>query len=436
MKRRLLVLVCLIPLLVGAQENVTSTVAGRVTITGSAQRLRVAMVQDADDLIKELDQLVGALPGKALPIYVQLYPESPGKPSAMGRSFFVSPQAESKYRLQIDLRLGPGNSFDRGEFESRLLEMLIMERTLRSLPPEETAEKVEVRPWLVDGLIEAMACRNGRGDRRMYSSLMESGGWMEVENLVDRTSFEGMDSLSRELFRASSGALVMALLSQSQGTQSMSKFLGKVAVFEGEQLTLVRTHFPLVNLGPKGLERWWMLQVAAMSEKKLTEAMTIPESESRLAKILQLYPVDTAGQPMQVGLDSWRMVAELKTKEDRVEAIRHTADLLAHLSFRCFPTYRPVIGGYLAILSNLGEGKTDEIETMMANLKTYREAEMKRFAQLTDLMDWYHLTSVREESGEFDDYLRVRENLRESSVGRQDPVNRYLDKVQKLFARD
>jgi hypothetical protein len=130
------------------------------------------------------------------------------------------------------------------------------------------------------------------------------------------------------------------------------------------------------------------------------------------------------------------MVAELKTKEDRVEAIRHTADLLAHLSFRCFPTYRPVIGGYLAILSNLGEGKTDEIETMMANLKTYREAEMKRFAQLTDLMDWYHLTSVREESGEFDDYLRVRENLRESSVGRQDPVNRYLDKVQKLFARD
>lgn len=179
-----------------------------------------------------------------------------------------------------------------------------------------------------------------------------------------------------------------------------------------------------------------MLQVAAMSEKKLTEAMTIPESESRLAKVLQLYPNDTAGQPMQVGLDSWRMVADLKTKEERVQAIRHTADLLAHLSFRCFPTYRPVIGGYLTILSNLGEGRTDEIEIMMANLKTYREAEMERFAQLTDLMDWYHLASVREESGEFDDYLRVRENLRKSNLVREDPVNRYLDRVQELFARD
>ena len=422
-------------LLAGGQDDTTSTVAGRVTMTGGTPPLRVAMVQDADSLIKEFDTLVGELAGKALPIYVQLYPAVEGKPSMMKRSFFVSPQGESKYRLQIDLRLGPGNSFDRGEFDRRLLEMILMERTLRSLPVEETAEKVEIRPWLVAGLLEAMAWRNGRGDRRMYSSLMESGGWVEVEKLVDRINLTELDVLSRELFRASSGALVMALLSQTQGTENMSKFLTRVAVFEGEQLTLLRTHFPEVNLGPEGLERWWMLQVAAMSEKKLTEVMTIPETDKRVGNILQLYLKDVRGRPMQVGLDSWRMVAELETKEERLEAVRYTVDLLAHLSFRCFPTYRPVIGDYLEIMSDLVKGKTDNIDERIAGIESYRKIEMERYAKVVDLMDWFHLVSVREESGAFDNYLRVRESLRHGGENRNDPMNRYLDKVQTAFEK-
>lgn len=419
----------------GGQDDTTSTVAGRVTMTGGTPPLRVAMVQDADSLIKEFDTLVGELAGKALPIYVQLYPAVDGKPSVMKRSFFVSSQGESKYRLQIDLRLGPGNSFDRGEFDRRLLEMILMERTLRSLPVEETAEKVEIRPWLVAGLLEAMAWRNGRGDRRMYSSLMESGGWVEVEKLVDRINLTELDVLSRELFRASSGALVMALLSQTQGTENMRKFLARVAVFEGEQLTLLRTHFPQVNLGPEGLERWWMLQVAAMSEKKLTEVMTIPETDRRVGKILQLHLKDVRGRPMQVGLDSWRMVAELETKEERLEAVRYTVDLLAHLSFRCFPTYRPVIGDYLEIMSDLVKGKTNNIDERIAGIESYRKTEMERHAKVVDLMDWFHLVSVREESGAFDNYLRVRESLRHVGENRNDPLNRYLDKVQTAFEK-
>ncbi|MGB0145247.1 MAG: hypothetical protein ACPGAP_10795 [Akkermansiaceae bacterium] len=419
----------------GGQDDTTSTVAGRVTMTGGTPPLRVAMVQDADSLIKEFDTLVGELAGKALPIYVQLYPAVDGKPSVMKRSFFVSSQGESKYRLQIDLRLGPGNSFDRGEFDRRLLEMILMERTLRSLPVEETAEKVEIRPWLVAGLLEAMAWRNGRGDRRMYSSLMESGGWVEVEKLVDRINLTELDVLSRELFRASSGALVMALLSQTQGTENMRKFLARVAVFEGEQLTLLRTHFPQVNLGPEGLERWWMLQVAAMSEKKLTEVMTIPETDRRVGKILQLHLKDVRGRPMQVGLDSWRMVAELETKEERLEAVRYTVDLLAHLSFRCFPTYRPVIGDYLEIMSDLVKGKTNNIDERIAGIESYRKIEMERHAKVVDLMDWFHLVSVREESGAFDNYLRVRESLRHGGENRNDPLNRYLDKVQTAFEK-
>ena len=430
-----LALICLLPTWLGAQENSTSTIGGRLKIYGGASSLRVAMVQDADIIIRDLDQLVGELPGKAFPIFLKLYPAVEGKSSRIGQQFLKPEGGDSKYLLQIDLRLGRGNSFDRKKLDKVILEMLLIERSLRALPPEQSSDRVEIRPWLVDGIGEALLWRKNRGDRRMYLSLMESGGWMEVAKMVDQTKVDALDVLSRELFRASSGALVMALLSQNQGTQSLSEFLNRVATFEGEQMTLLRSHFPQANLGKKGLDRWWMLQVAALSEKKLTEAMTIPETDKKLVNILELYLKDAKGRAVRLGLDSWKQVADLESQEERSEAVRPTSDLLAHLSFRCFPTYRPAIGGYLAILSNLAEGKTEEIDTMLGNLQSFRTAEVERHHQLVDLLNWYHLSSVKEESGEFEDYLRVKGNLRRGSELRDDPLQDYMDQVEKIFKK-
>jgi hypothetical protein len=392
------------------------------------------MIQDADDLISDLDRLVGEVPGKPYPIYLEIFPFEKGKSSQISLEF-LKPEGGAPYRLQIYLRLGRGSSFEQKQFERAILQMLVMERSLRSLPEGESVERVEVRPWLLDGLAEAIQWKNGKGDRRMYSSLMESGGWIEVEDLVDRAAIAGLDVLSRELFRASSGALVMALLAQNQGAKSLAEFLGKVAVFEGEQMILLRTHFPQANLGPKGLERWWMLQVAALSEKKLSEAMTIPETDERLSGILELHLKNENEEAFRVSLGSWRQVAGLQSQEERIESIRPANDLLAHLSFRCFPTFRPVIAGYLKILSDVADGKTEEVEEMIRNLEEFRTAEVERHQKLVDLMDWYHLSSVRKESGEFEDYLKMQKNLRKGNEFGKDPLHQYLDKVQKVFEK-
>ncbi len=424
---------CLFPFLLWGQVNETSSVDGRLTVYGGESALRVAMVQDAEILIKELDKLVGVLEGKPFPIVLQLYPAQEGKSFQIAREFLKTEGAERKYRLQIDLRLGRGNSLNQERLDRALLEMLLIERTLRALPEGKTAERVEIRPWLLDGMSEALQWSLGKGDRRMYSSLVDSGGWVEVEALTDRTRVGDLDILSRELFRASSGALVMALLAQTQGKESMKNFLGEVAVFEGEPLTLVRSHFPQVNLGASGLERWWMLQVVAMSEKKLTEAMTVPETEEQLVRILELHLQDLGGRVYRVGVDSWRQVAVLEKEEERLEAVRPASDLLAHLSFRCFPTYRPVIGGYLQFFSDLVSGEVEEADVVLNNLQTFREAELRRYDQLIDLMDWYHLSSVSKESGEFEDFLRLKGNLRKGEEMARDPVQKYLDEVQQLF---
>ncbi|MDB4319287.1 hypothetical protein N9976_01525, partial [bacterium] len=101
----------------------------------------------------------------------------------------------------------------------------------------------------------------------------------------------------------------------------------------------------------------------------------------------------------------------------------------------CFPTYRPVIGGYLKTLADLTGEKRDHIMQALDNLNMFREAERRRHERLVDLLDWYHLSTVQEDSGEFDDYLAVKKELEKAEVPADDPLINYVDQAQKLFEK-
>lgn len=434
--KALLVSLFFLPFFVWGQAPVSSTQQDRVLVVGSDSRLRGAIVQDAERLIKQLDELASPAQGNPHSVRLTLLPSVEGKPSAIAREFLKTDDPNNRYLLEVKMRLGQGNSFDKVALNRVLVEMLLIERTLRALEPDEIADRVEIRPWLIDGLSEALEWKNGKGDRRVYSSLVKSGGWMEVELLVEQDSVTKMNLLSRELFRASSGALVMALLAQPGGKEAMENYLAKVATFEGEHLTLLRSHFPQVNLGREGLERWWMLQVAAMSEAPLSEVMTIPETEKELKQGLKLYFKDPTGQSLQKDLSFWREIQDLETEEQRRAAIGPAADFLTNLSYRCFSTYRSVLIGYLQVLEAIASQEIQddkEIQKVFENLRIYRQAETKRHQMMVDLLDYYHLSTVQEESGAFEDFLKFKENVKTQQEEKADPLNRYLDRVQGLY---
>lgn len=434
--KALLVSLFFLPFVVWGQAPVSSTQQDRVLVVGSDSRLRGAIVQDAERLIKQLDELASPAQGNPHSVRLTLLPSVEGKPSAIAREFLKTDDPNNRYLLEVKMRLGQGNSFDQVALNRVLVEMLLIERTLRALGPDEIADRVEIRPWLIDGFSEALEWKNGKGDRRVYASLVKSGGWMEVELLVEQDSVTKMNLLSRELFRASSGALVMALLAQPGGKEAMENYLAKVATFEGEHLTLLRSHFPQVNLGREGLERWWMLQVAAMSEAPLSEVMTIPETEKELKQGLKLYFKDPAGRRLQKDLSFWREIQELETEEQRRAAIGPTADFLTNLSYRCFSTYRSVLIGYLQVLEAIASQEIQddkEVQKVFENLRIYREAETKRHQMMVDLLDYYHLSTVQEESGAFEDFLKFKENVKTQQEEKADPLNRYLDRVQGLY---
>ncbi|YCM46173.1 hypothetical protein V2O64_09095 [Verrucomicrobiaceae bacterium 227] len=432
----LLALIFLLPVMAFGQTESSSTQLGGLVVHGGDSELRGVIVHDAESMLRSIDKLAGELKGSPYPVVLELQPAVKGKPSAIvKKDFFQVSDAKKKYLLEVKMRLGQGDSFDQEALDRVLLEMFLMERSLRGFPAGESAARVEIRPWLLDGIGEALLWAEGKGDRRIYASLVESGGWMAVEKLVEEVSTAKMNVLSRELFRASSGALVMALLAQPEGDQSMGLYLSKVATFEGEHLTLLRTHFPQVNLGREGLERWWMLQVAAMSEAPLTEAMTIPETEAALKTALKLYFKSATGRSIEKSLDAWPEILKLETEEERVAVVRPASDLLTNLSYRCFPTYRRVLGAYLQALSDITKGESEDIEEIFTNLQTYRTAESERFTMVIDLLNYYHISTVQSETGEFEDYLSLKRAVESGSERKTDPLNRYLDNVQRIYER-
>ena len=68
-------------------------------------------------------------------------------------------------------------------------------------------------------------------------------------------------------------------------------------------------------------------------------------------------------------------------------------------------------------------------------IRDSRSAENTRHNQLIDLMDYYHLNSVSEQSPTFDDYLELKGNLNKSESHKNDPLHQYLDAVEKIYSR-
>ena len=204
--------------------------------------------------------------------------------------------------------------------------------------------------------------------------------------------------------------------------------------FEGETPILLRKHFPGLNLSERSLPKWWALQMANMAEAPLTDVLTIAETESALETALVLHLRDAQGAAVTRPLAQFGELSGLPEAE-RAEAVRPAQDALVRLSYRCFPSFRSLIKDYQQILRDIAAGKERKTTEQVAKLAETRNWMRQRAARARDYLDWFEITRAREASGEFDDYLRVKEQLKTVGGHANDPVSRYLDDMQKAFGR-
>ncbi|MBX3741828.1 MAG: hypothetical protein KF712_12600 [Akkermansiaceae bacterium] len=417
----------------GAAPGEAVSRSGLFRVTGGDGGTRGTMALLADQTREELRALTEEKGEEqvVMPIRI-LLSGTPGEPAPsrpVMMELFFNDQA---FDLRVRAHMGRG--VERERFASVLTSALIYERTLRSRKPDESEKEFNVPPWLVEGLREATAWRLKEADRRHYEALFRQGGIYQMDQLFSVTgpAKEEMDTAMKLAFRVSSGALVMALLEQPMGKEGFRAFLSEVAGYQGEMPVLLRKHFPELNLSENSLEKWWALQMANKGAAPLSDSLSIAETETGLDEALRFHFRGEGGTVAEKPLSSWQELSDLKPQE-RIDAVKPAQDAIWRLSYRSFPSYRPLLVEYQAVLTSLERGETAKVPERLASLEQSRELMRAKGERAVDFLDWFEITRARNPSGVFDDYLRLKERLQERKHVRTDPMSKYLDRMDELF---
>jgi len=453
MTARDLALACILTAICGAQDipravqvaepPAQPAPAGPQVVLSRSQQFRIsggdALVRGSVALLAEetkdgLLDLTTEKDGWKVPVTIRLH----GRPGDPLPARMVNMQllvVEGISELRLDVHLSRG--LEQELFKRAVTTALIYERALRQRQTGDADSPLVVPPWLSDGLREATAWHLDQSDRHLYAVLFKRGGLFKLEQLfaLSERSFDEMDAAMRAAFRVSAGALVMALLEQPQGKEGFRAFLSEVAAYEGEMPALLRKHFPSLNLSETSLAKWWALQLANKGGLNLlTDILSITQTEAALAEALRLNFRTAEGIIQAKELAAWPEVAALKEPE-RLAAVRLAQDALVRLSYRCFPSYRPVLADYQRVLANIASNKTTDTAKQLAAMEENRATMTARTNRARDYLDWFEITRARETSGAFDDYLRLKERLKSTPHQRGDDLSKYLDRMDRMFAR-
>jgi hypothetical protein len=424
------------------QDRVTSS-SGQFRINGGTPQDRAAVALLAEDANRELLHLTGEieLPIEKrekykAPVNVRLHgkPGDPLPPRTYATRIHFS---ELGYEISLDFHLSRGIEQEHPTLKRAFTSVLVYERALRVLPAAVTDIPLLVPPWLIDGLREADAWRQNQSDRRLYEALFKTGGIYKIDDLfsLPESAHEHLDGAMRAAFRVSSGSLVMALLQQPQGRTAFRAFLGEAAAFQGEMPALLRKHFPELNLSETSLAKWWSLQLANIGGLSLsTDILPIPATEAALALALRLNFRDAEGILRQKEITAWPEAVALPETE-RTASVLLAQDALVRLSYRAFPSYKPLLAEYQTILVAIATGKTDDLPARLPALADRRRLMAEKAAHASDYLNWFEITRAREITGDFDDYRRLKERLRQTPHTRTDALSKYLDRLDAIFSR-
>lgn len=412
----------------------TLSASGQFRISGGEPAMRSSMSFLAEATKDELQALIDQPADGKIPISILLHGRQ-GDPIPARQLVNDLQWGEDGFRLTIHAHIAQGLNPSR--LRSAILAALIYEKSLRQMPAGPLEEKLIVRPWLIEGISEAIDWRAGKSDRRLYQTIFQSGGLFRLEEMLDvsQAQWDDSDAATRTAFRVSAGGLIMALLEQPSGQEGFHQFLLEAARFGGDMPVLLRKHFPSLSLSQKSLEKWWALQMANQARLSLTEVMSIKDTEQALRGALQLRQRESSGVIRTVDLAEWQTILSLKPPE-RAFAVAQAQDALVRLSYRCFPSYRPLLQDYQTFLQALIKGEPDhELASSLTKLEETRLILAQRGSRAIDYLDWFEITRARETSGAFDDYIKLKKRLDQGIQARPDHLSRYLDRAQLLFQR-
>ncbi len=405
-------------------------------VWGHDIRRNKAVASLSDDLVRKVYKFVGEPVPKAgfHPVHLHLYSKGEAKKGSVF-STSVIPIAGGGYniKLVVDIR----TTISKLTLEQAIMQAIVLERTMRSDPDVNKDTKVSVPRWVSDGLLGAIKWKNDKLPRGMFVLLRNKPELYSVKELfltTDEIIAELGDTKS-DIYMASATAMVLSLQRQKKGKKAFSQLLSEVAVFEGEPEELLRRNFTVINVGAKGLQKLWSLQLADMSVPKLSETKGILATDNELERTLFFILTTDDGVVKSVPIKDYDVLVGVSDKE-RIKVVSLLRRKIVQVSYRCYPDYQSILAEYGFIMTSLSKGVYEGVGVRLKNLKAERVQIVDAGERVRNYLDWYRINTAKDLAGDFKGYEKLIEQMAMEQKRDADKViSPYLDKMEQLMQR-
>lgn len=335
----------------------------------------------------------------------------------------------------FQIRVYPGGGIDLNRLTNAIISMVLYEQALRSTRVDALPDSVSIPEWLVTGVQQAILWRTGKADRRLYQNLFNRAEMLSPEEIISTENAAQLDAASRQVYEVSCGVLLMSLINRQGGAAQLRELVSEASSAEGSPREIISAYFHELGIDDQLLDKWWALELAALSLPRATEALTPMETEKQLAEALTAIRYDEeSGTPHPVSVDD---LYSLTALPDWRTQMRPCVDRLMELSVNCFPGYRPIITEYCRAIGELLKGTSpDEVQNILGPLRELRTAYVTTCLRGRDYLDWYEITHLgQERTASFQSYLEAMRLLRRDRPGPATPLSRYLDDIEALYTQ-
>lgn len=120
---------------------------------------------------------------------------------------------------------------------------------------------------------------------------------------------------------------------------------------------------------------------------------------------------------------------------DRVKILARNITALRALELRVSVLFRPVISAYLAVVTDLQEGRTKDMARRLATLREFALVAHQKSVAVRDYLDWFEASESGRLSGKFEDFLNLPKIIEKELPPRTDPISKYLDAIDQEFSK-
>lgn len=374
----------------------------------------------------------------------------------------VEVRPDQSFLIRMDVKLH--DRFDEAAFRRELTRAFLIEQMVAPFakaPDALQAETVAPPEWMVEGFDNLVSHRRRGSPSSYYRGFFEKGQLLKPDQLFAVAAPGSLDPVNREIYRASASAFVEMLLAQEEGDAGLRGLLGDLLVTPPRPFdSLLRQHFPAFRELDQGMEKWWALEMVALSQQQSFEYLSWQETERLLDEAIALrfeatpvaVPVEEKGKGKR-GLRELlggRPSAPPETREafsgtiadyDRYlsrpgakAALQVVSDRLQTLKRGGFPLHRPVFSAYERCIARLVKGETGDLAAEFAVVAEMRAKIVETLTRTSDVMNHFEAARAPQRSGAFDDFLQTRRLQQgQPRPARNDAISRHLDALEREF---